>query len=143
MPITDHPNVFRYEGRFWASTEPRETAHAQLVELRRWDAATARAQRWWVAIVIGTVVGVGVVLGGGIAISAPPVIYLFALPIGFAFGAVLGALVNKRFNPAATSAATGERPRIPELVKVPQGVIRRLDNDTPIADVLSAIRGGR
>jgi hypothetical protein len=141
MALEDHPNVFRYEGRLWVSLAPRDEARAALVAQRAWDAATARAQRWWVAIVIGAVLGVAIVLGLGVLTGAPPFLYLIVLPIGFAFGAVLGALVNKRFNPDATAAQATARPAVPELTRVRASLARRVDPEATAAEII-ALAGG-
>jgi hypothetical protein len=141
MALEDHPNVFRYEGRLWVSPAPREEARAALVAQRAWDAATARAQRWWVAIVIGAVLGVGAVLGLGVLTGAPPFLYLIVLPIGFAFGAVLGAMVNKRFNPGAGATQATPRPQVPELTRVRASLARRIAPNATAAEIIAAARG--
>lgn len=140
MALEDHPNVFRYEGRLWVSLAPRDQARAALVAQRAWDAATARAQRWWVAIVIGAVLGVGTVLGLGVLTGAPPFLYLIVLPLGFAFGAVLGAVLNKRFNPAATAVQATARPEAPELTRVPASLARRIPDDATASEIIALAR---
>ena len=141
MALEDHPNVFRYEGRTWVSLAPRDEARSALAAQRAWDAAAARAQRWWVAITIGAVLGVGVVLGLGVLTGAPPFLYLIVLPIGFAFGAVLGAMANKRFNPGAAAAPATPRPQVPELTRVRASLARRIDPDATAADIIALARG--
>lgn len=141
MALDDHPNVFRYEGKLWVSELPREEAHRQLVAQRAWDAATAKQQRWWVAIVVGAAVGVLAVLGLGIALGAPPVIYLFVLPVGFGAGAVLGAVVNKRLLGVEALPAT-ERPEVVHLTKVPFLVARRAAADATAREIIDASTRG-
>lgn len=141
MALDNHPNVFRYEGKLWVSELPREQAHAQLVAQRAWDAATTRHQRWWVAIVIGAVVGVAAILGLGFALGAPPVIYLFVLPVGFGAGAVLGAVVNKRLL-GDDLLPTSQRPTVVPLTKVPFLVARRTPPDAMVAEIIDASTRG-
>ncbi|MFZ2963411.1 MAG: hypothetical protein WA006_01865 [Rhodoglobus sp.] len=107
MALEDHPNVFRYEGRTWVSLAPRDEARAALAAQRAWDAATARAQRWWVAIAIG---------------------------------AVLGAMVNKRFNPGAGAAQATERTGVPELTRVPASLAHRISDDATAAEIIERAR---
>lgn len=137
MALRDHPYAFQYEGRWWVSETPREEALRRLVDQRAWDARNARAQRWWVAISIGAVLGVALTLGLGMLVDLSPFVYLVALPIGFGIGAVLGALVNKRFqgdDPA--HASMPKRPTIPALTLVPRNVARRATDDAPVADLI-------
>ena len=125
MAIGDHPKVFRFEGRTWVSELPREDALAQLTRQRAWDAANARLQRWWVAIVIGAAVGTAGTLALGTAAGLFPAVYLVLLPLGFGVGAVLGALVNKRFfAPDPQHASLGPRPVIAALTRIPPRVVR-------------------
>ena len=133
--IKDHPNVFRYEGKTWVSELPRETAFAQLKAQRAWDAQNAKLQRWWVAIAIGAIVGVIGTLALGNAVALAPAIYLVLLPVGFGIGAVLGALVKKRVNPAAAHESMPQRPTTTLLTKVPPRVASKatdLDSATDI-----------
>ena len=123
MALDDHPNVFRFEGKLWVSELPRDEARTQLIEQRAWDAANTKLQRWWVAIAIGAAVGVGVTLLLGTVSGLPPYVYLLLLPVGFGAGAVLGALVNKRFNaPESQHASLPSRPVTVELTRVPSRV---------------------
>jgi hypothetical protein len=136
MALEEHPNAFRYEGRWWVSETPRERALAELKAQRAWDAQNAKLQRWWVAIVIGAVVGVVGTLAVGNATGVPPALYLFALPVGFGIGAVLGALVNKRINPEAAHASLPARPTTPFLVRVPPRVASKAPADASARDLI-------
>jgi hypothetical protein len=120
MSLDQNPWVFRFEGRLWVSETPRERAHSELVAQRAWDAQNAKLQRWWVAIAIGI----------------PPVFYLFALPVGFGIGAVLGALVNKRMNPEAQHVSLPERPTTPFLVRVPPRVASKAPADASARELI-------
>jgi hypothetical protein len=145
MALDNHPNVFRFEGRLWVSEAPREDALRQFQAQRAWDDATAKAQRWWVAIGVGAAAGVGAVLALGIATGAPPVLYLFVLPIAFAFGAVLGAMVNKRMlgaSPASGATAATPRPGIPALTRVPPRVATKAPADASAKDLIEWSRRG-
>lgn len=133
----DHPNVFRFEGRTWVSLAPADEARAVLAAQRAWDAATAKAQRWWVAISIGAVLGVAAVLGIGLALGAPGFLYLIVLPVGFAFGAVIGARLNRRFNPGALTPPSTPRPQVPELYRLRASVLRRIPEDATAADIIA------
>ena len=124
MSLDDHPNVFSFEGHTWASLAPRELALSQLRAQRDWDAANAKLQRWWVAITIGAIAGVAATLAFGTAAALAPPVYLLLLPIGFGVGAVLGALVNKRFNPTGQHASLPGRPTTVPLTRVPPRVAR-------------------
>jgi hypothetical protein len=134
----DH--LFRFEGRLWVSLAPADEARQALAAQRAWDAQTARAQRWWVAIVLGAVVGTAAVLVLGTATGLPGFVYLILLPVGFGAGAVLGAVANKRFNPGALEAPSTPRPVVPELFRVPASALRRLPGDATAADVIAAVR---
>ena len=136
MALDDHPNVFRYEGRTWVSLAPREDAITQLRTQRAWDAANAKLQRWWVAITIGAVAGVAATLAFGTAAALAPAVYLLLLPIGFGIGAVLGALVNKRFNPTAQHASLPARPTTVPLTQVPPRVARAAPADARAIDLI-------
>lgn len=140
MALEEHANVFRFEGRTWVSLAPRDEARAALAAQRAWDAATARAQRWWIAIAIGAVLGTAIVFGVGVLTGAPPFLNLIVLPIGFAFGAVLGAMANKRFNPGAAEAPATQRPAVPELTRVPASLARRIPDDTTAAEIIALAR---
>lgn len=137
MALEEHPNVFRYEGKLWVSLAPREEARTAFAAQRAWDAAAERAQRWWIAIAIGAVVGVAAVLCVGVLTGAPPFLYLIVLPVGFAFGAVLGAMVNKRFNPGAGTAPATPRPEVPELTRVRASLARRVPADASAAEIIA------
>lgn len=137
MALDQHPNVFRYEGKLWVSELPRDTAHAQLVRQRAWDAANAKLQRWWVAIAIGAAVGTVGTLTLGSSVGLAPAIYLILLPLGFGAGAVLGALVNKWFfAPETQHASLGARPSTAKLVRVPSRVARAATDDASVRDLI-------
>jgi len=133
--LDNHPNVFRFEGRLWVSELPKDEMRRQLLEQRSWDAATARQERWWIAIAIGAGLGVAATLGIGIATGVAPTAYLLALPLGFGVGAVLGALVNKRI--VGDSVPPTPRPTIATLRRVPKSVERRAPADATAADLLA------
>ena len=125
MALDDHPNVFRFEGHTWVSQAPRSEAAAQLRAQRQWDASNAKLQRWWVAISIGAVLGVAATFTFGVTTNLDPTVYLLSLPVGFGAGAILGALVNKRFNaPDRQHASLPARPTTVPLTKVPPRVAR-------------------
>lgn len=127
--LDDHPNCLRFDGKLWVSELPREELQEQLLAQRRWDDANERANRWWVAIVLGGVVGTAAALGLSVALGAPPILNLFTLPIGFAVGAVVGARINEAIRPSrAADRALGERPRVAPMTKVP----RRVAATTPL-----------
>ena len=143
MAIGDHPNVFRFEGRTWVSALPREVALAQLTSQRAWDASNAKLQRWWVAIAIGAAIGTAGTLALGNAAGLAPAIYLVLLPVGFGVGAVLGALVNKRFfAPEAQHESLGPRPVITELTRIPSRVVRAAPPDASTADLIEWSKRG-
>ena len=136
MSLDQNPWVFRFEGRLWVSETPRERAHSELKAQRAWDAQNAKLQRWWVAIAIGAAAGVAGTLALGAATGIPPVFYLFALPVGFGIGAVLGALVNRRINPETQHASLPERPTTPFLVRVPPRVASKAPADASARDLI-------
>jgi len=137
MALDDHPNVFRFEGRTWVSLAPREEALAQLQTQRAWDASNAKLQRWWVAIIVGAVIGVAATLAFGVASELDPTVYLLTLPVGFAAGAILGALVNKRFNaPDLQHASLPARPTTVPLTKVPPRVVRAAPSPATAAEII-------
>ena len=136
MALDDNPWVFRYEGKLWVSETGRERALSELRAQREWDALNAKLQRWWVAIAIGAVVGVVLTLALGTATAVPPAIYLFALPIGFGIGAVLGALVNKRVTPESAHVSLPQRPTTPLLVRVPPRVAAKAPSDASARDLI-------
>jgi hypothetical protein len=140
MALDHHPNVFRFEGRMWVSELPAVDAQAQFAAQRAWDAATAKAQRWWVAIGIGAALAVGLVLAVGIVTGAPGVLYLFVLPIAFAFGAVLGAMANKRL--LGDVAPETERPSIPPLTRVPPRVAANAPADASAHELIEWSKRG-
>ncbi|MDJ0335396.1 hypothetical protein QMG83_09195 [Salinibacterium sp. G-O1] len=143
MALDDHPNVFRFDGRIWVSTAPREDAVAQLRAQRAWDAQNAKLQRWWVAIAIGAAGGVAATLMFGSAAELAPAVYLLLLPIGFGVGAVLGALLNKRFNaPDAQHSSLPPRPATVPLTQVPPRVARAAPADAGVTDLIEWSKRG-
>lgn len=125
MALDEHPNVFRFEGRLWVSESPRDDALEQLRAQRAWDANNAKLQRWWVAITIGAIAGVAATLALGTAAEVDPTVYLLTLPLGFGGGAIVGALLNKRFNaPDRQHASLPERPTTVSLTQVPSRVAK-------------------
>lgn len=135
MALDNSPFCFRYDGWLWVSELPRDEARAQLDAQRAWDRSHVKQQRWVVAISLGAVVGVAALLGLGIALGSPPTSYLLGLPVGFAVGAVLGALVNKWIL-GPQSLDESERPRIVPLTRVPFGVSRKAPEDASAADII-------
>lgn len=142
MSLDENPWVFRFEGKLWVSETPRERAVAELKAQRAWDAQNAKLQRWWVAIAIGAAVGVGATLALGTATGIPPAVYLFALPVGFGIGAVLGALVNRRISPESQHASLPDRPTVPFLVRVPPRVASKAPADASARDLIEWSRRG-
>jgi hypothetical protein len=143
MALDDHPNVFRHEGRLWVSELPRDEARAQLIAQRTWDAANAKLQRWWVAIAIGAALGTAATLGLGTLGGLAPAVYLVLLPLGFAVGAVVGALINKRFNaPDAQHASLPARPVTTPLTRVPSRVASKASSDASASDLIEWSRRG-
>jgi hypothetical protein len=130
-----HPNVFRFEGRLWVSELPKDEMLRQLTEQRSWDAATARQERWWIAIAVGAGLGVAATLGIGIATGVAPTAYLLALPLGFGVGAVLGAVVNRRI--VGSTAPSTPRPAIATVRRVPNSVARHAPADASASDLLA------
>lgn len=125
MALENHPNVFRFEGRLWVSQAPREEALEQLRAQRTWDANNAKLQRWWPAITIGAIAGVVATLALGMAADVDPTVYLLTLPLGFGSGAIVGALLNKRFNaPDRQHASLPERPTTVALTQIPSRVAK-------------------
>lgn len=142
MSLDANPWVFRFEGKLWVSETPRERAVAELTAQRAWDAQNAKLQRWWVAIAIGAAVGVVATLALGTATGIPPAVYLFALPVGFGVGAVLGALVNRRINPESQHTSLPNRPTVPFLVRVPPRVASKAPADASARDLIDWSRRG-
>jgi hypothetical protein len=137
MALEQHPYAFRYEGRWWVSETPRDEARRRLDDQRDWDRRNARAQRWWVSITIGAALGVALAFGLGVLVNLAAFIYLISLPIGFAVGAVVAALINKRIQGTdAEHASMPKRPSIPPLTLIPRGVARRATDDASTADLI-------
>lgn len=138
MALENNPYVFRFEGRLWVSETPREVALAQLQSQREWDRQNARLQRWWVAITLGAVLGVIATLLLGTSAGLAPAIYLVLLPIGFGAGAVLGALVNKRFfAPELHHGSLPPRPELAKLTKIPPRVARAAPAEASARDLIA------
>jgi hypothetical protein len=141
MSLNDHPKVFQFGGKVWVSELPREQALAQLTAQRAWDVAMIRAQRWWVAITIGSALGTGVTLLLSNLVGAPLFANVVFLPIGFAIGAVLGAVVNKRIlGDSLATISASERPTLVTLTKVPARVVRTADADSTVAEIVELSR---
>lgn len=137
MALENNLYVFRFEGRLWVSEVPREAALAQLQAQREWDRQNARLQRWWVAITLGAVLGVIATLLLGTSAGLAPAIYLVLLPIGFGAGAVLGALVNKRFfAPELQHGSLPPRPELAKLTRIPSRVARAAPADASARDLI-------
>ena len=137
MALDDHPNVFRFEGRTWVSLAPRDDALAQLRAQRAWDAANTKLQQWWIAITIGALVGVAAVLVFGTAANVAPTAYLLSLPFGFGVGAILGALLNKRFNASDSQhPSLPARPTTAPLTQVPSRVAKAAPAHATAAEII-------
>jgi hypothetical protein len=68
---------------------------------------------------------------------------LFLLPLGFAVGAVLGAVVNKRVRAAALqNSPLPPRPVIAAMVRIPPEVIKRAPEDATAKELLDWSRRG-
>ncbi len=138
MALDSHPNVFRFEGRWWVSPLPAAEALALVTAQRRWDAAQVRAQRWLPAVVIGAIAGTGGTLGIGVIAGLAPALYLVLLPLGFAIGVVVAALINKRMlGDRLTATPETPRPETGRLVRVPPSVARFTDENTPLGDLMA------
>jgi len=137
MTLDDHPNVFRFESRIWVSEAPREDALEQIRAQRAWDKQNAKLQRWWVALGLGAIIGVTAVLVFGTTSNIDPTLYLLALPVGFGGGAILGALVNKRFNaPDAQHASLPARPTTVPLTLVPSRVAKAAPEQASAKEII-------
>lgn len=143
MALDNHPNVFRFEGRLWVSQLPRDEARAQFVAQRAWDAAHVKQERWTLAMVIGAVLGTGITFALGQLGGIAPALYLFILPIGFGFGVVLAALVNRRIVRAtAVAEPTSPRPQLTEVTRVPSAVARKVDDEVAVTDLIEWSKKG-
>lgn len=143
MALDDNPHVFRHEGKLWVSELPRDEAQRQLADQRAWDAANAKHERWGLAIAIGAAVGVLVFYGLGSLAGAPPVVNLFVLPVGFAVGAVLGAVVNKRVRAVALqNSPLPARPVVATMVRIPPEVVKRAPEDSTATQLIDWSRRG-
>lgn len=144
MPLDEHPNVLRHDGRLWVSDIPRERLRAQIADQRAWDAVTARRERWGLAISLGAVAGVLVTVGIATLAGAPPVANVFILPVGFAVGAVLGAVVNKRILARAPRVPDrGPRPTVATMVRIPPEVVKRAPVDAGVEQLIRWSTRGR
>ena len=143
MTLDEHPHVFRYEGRLWISELPRDEMQRQLADQRAWDAANARHERWGLAIAIGAAAGVVITYGLGYFAGLPPVVNLFLLPLGFAVGAVLGAVINKRVRASElANSPLPARPTIAAMVRIPPEVIKRAPADATAKQLVEWSRRG-
>ena len=130
MALDEHPNVFRFESRTWVSSAPRDEALEQLRAQRAWDRENAKLQRWWLALSIGAAVAVGS------SANLDPTLYLLLLPLGFGGGAIIAALVNKRFNaPDAQHASLPARPTTVPLTLVPSRVAKAAPEHASAAEI--------
>lgn len=137
MALDNHPHVFRFEGHTWVSLANRDDALAQLRTQRAWDATNAKLQRWWIAITIGAVAGVVITLALGTAARLDPTVYLLSLPFGFGVGAIVGALINKRFAaPEVHHASLPARPTTVALTKVPPRVAHQAPPDATAQEII-------
>ncbi|CAN5374932.1 hypothetical protein BH11ACT4_BH11ACT4_05350 [soil metagenome] len=143
MALDDNPYVFRHGGKLWVSELPREEMLRQLADQSAWDAANARHERWGLAIAIGAAAGVLVFYLLGSAAGLPPVVNLFVLPVGFAVGAVLGAVVNRRVRAVALqNSPLPPRPAIAAMVRIPPEVIKRAPEDSTAKQLVDWSRRG-
>ncbi|MEV8253850.1 hypothetical protein AB0O95_07770 [Rhodoglobus sp. NPDC076762] len=143
MALDEHPNVFRFEARLWVSPAPRDEALEQLRAQRAWDKENARLQRWWVSLAIGAVVGTGGVLVVGTTANLDPTLYLLLLPVGFGGGAIIGALINKRFNaPEAQHASLPARPTTAPLTLIPSRVAKAAPEHASAAELIEWSKRG-
>ncbi len=143
MALEDNPWVFRHEGKLWVSELPREQMLYQLNDQRAWDAANARHERWGFAIAVGAAVGVLVFFVLGSLAGLPTVVNLFVLPVGFAVGAVLGAVVNKRVRAVALhNSPLPARPVIAAMVRIPPEVVKRAPEDSTGTQLMQWARRG-
>jgi hypothetical protein len=79
-----------------------------------------------------------VTLGLGTLAGQPPAVNLFVLPIGFAVGAVLGAVINKRVRARALeNSPLPPRPVIAAIVRVPVEVAKRASDDATAAQLIA------
>lgn len=143
MALDDNPHVFRHEGKLWVSELPRDEMLRQLNDQKAWDVANARHERWGLAIAIGAAAGVLVFYLLGSLAGLPPVVNLFVLPVGFAVGAVLGAVVNKRVRAVALqNSPLPARPVISAMVRIPPEVIKRAPDDSTAKQLVDWSRRG-
>src|SRR5690606_28581183 len=135
MALDNSPHCFRFEGRLWVTEIEPEEALRQFAAQRAWDAASVRSQRWMPAVVIGAVLGIAATIAASTAVNLPIALYLFTLPVGFAIGAVLGALVNKRIL-GVDAAVPGDRPTMAPVTRVPYSVARKAPEDASATEII-------
>ena len=141
--LDENPWVFRHDGRLWVSELPREEMLRQVNDQRAWDVANARHERWGFAIAIGAAAGVLVFFSLGSLGGLPPVANLFVLPVGFAVGAVLGAVVNKRVRAVALQNwRLPTRPVIAAMVRIPPEVLKKAPADSTARQLIDWSRRG-
>ncbi len=143
MALDDNPYVFRHQGKLWVSELPREEMQRRLADQAAWDVANARHERWGLAITIGAAMGVLISYALGAFVGLPPVVNLFVLPVGFAVGAVLGAVVNKRVRAVALqNSPLPPRPVIGAMVRIPPEVLKRAPADSTAKQLVDWSRRG-
>ncbi len=141
--LDENPWVFRHDGRLWVSELPREEMLRQVNDQRAWDVANARHERWGLAIAIGAAAGVLVFFSLGSLGGLPPVANLFVLPVGFAVGAVLGAVVNKRVRAVSLqNSPLPTRPVIAAMVRIPPEVLKKAPADSTARQLIDWSRRG-
>ncbi len=138
MAVTEsHPNVVRFDRKLWVSTIASDELAAQIDAQRAWDAANSRVNRWPIAIGLGAVVGSVVTFALTALLGAPPIANLFLLPLGFAIGAVLGAVVSEQLRPRRPAdAALGPRPATAVMTRLPRHVATRADADSTAQELI-------
>lgn len=135
MALDNSPYCFRFEGKLWVSEVDPQEALRQFQAQRAWDSAAVKRQRWWPAVTIGGLLGIGAILALSNWGNLPIALYLFTLPVGFGIGAVLGAMVNKRIL-GVDGQVDGERPTLVEVTRVPFSVSRKAPEDASAADII-------
>lgn len=141
MALDNNPWVFRFEGRLWVSELPREQMFSKVTAQRAWDAANLRREHWGIAITIGAAVGTLATFGFGYLVHFPGIVDLLLAPIGFGIGAVLGAMVNRRFVKPRPEESS-PRPDIPIMTKIPPSVARKSPEDASARELIDWSRRG-
>ncbi len=132
-----HPYVVRFDRKLWVSPIPSEELAAQITAQRQWDAANSQVNRWPLAIGLGAAVGTAAVYLLGSLLGAPPAVNLFILPLGFAVGAVLGAVVSERLRPRRPAdAALGPRPSTAVMTRLPRHVMATADPESTAQELI-------